>query len=710
MTNHIICLISLIYSIVMSAEGAANNPPSRHPGLSGIQKYDAISLTAERLFRRGSTVREPVVTLNINALGEQYSLTLEQNTDLIPDDVPVPEGVDRHSWYTGKVNGAEGGIVHFTISQDGVFDGVFSDKKQGTIYVEPASKHFDGPQTFNHIVYREADTDAALDAATRLRTPLDTEMYAGMQASEKKTRAVASKGESFNVCTVALYASNPFYNTQGSTVASAFTAMLNRFNVAKQVFETTATNLDVGTSKKMEKVRLQLVRWKVDTTGSAIKGLTTPTGTGVTPAAMLNAASQIEDLGVVDAKGNALCLGHMFVNYDFSGTLGLAWVGATTGALGGICDNKKSSQYGYTNVGFTSALSFGKPVPYAINGLVTAHEMGHGFGCTHDATPTTNVFLMYAYASEGTESNNNQFSQNSRNLMAPVIKRNGGCFLDVVGPVCGNLIVEESEVCDCGGTSVDSNTCAANDKCCSTDCNKLASGAKCSPLNPKQGSCCTSGCDFASNTTACTPATVNNCALAPICNGFGSCVATSNKTDGTLCDVARPCTDNLCPSFCLAGECSQSVCQNWNLTECAAPAGDSSCRVYCMMGGVCKATGTLNANANTYNIKIDEKYYKAVGSNCAFKDGLPNSGSCSPTPTNLDQAMVCKEVTVAAPPDSPIDSLAGDVTGWLQESSYGLTNYIWVIFFVLLAILLFGGSCTCCMRNRDKGGQGKIHA
>ncbi|EDQ87582.1 uncharacterized protein MONBRDRAFT_9808 [Monosiga brevicollis MX1] len=66
------------------------------------------------------------------------------------------------------------------------------------------------------------------------------------------------------------------------------------------------------------------------------------------------------------AYGANVCLAHMFTNYDFSGILGLAWVGTDTGA--GICDTR-----GY-NTGFTTVSTFGSRVSSAVAQLVLAHE------------------------------------------------------------------------------------------------------------------------------------------------------------------------------------------------------------------------------------------------------------------------------------------------------------------------------------------------
>jgi hypothetical protein len=50
-----------------------------------------------------------------------------------------------------------------------------------------------------------------------------------------------------------------------------------------------------------------------------------------------------------------MCLAHLFTHYDFTGILGLAWVGSVQGGAG-VCDKQGR------NTGFTTRLNYGSRV------------------------------------------------------------------------------------------------------------------------------------------------------------------------------------------------------------------------------------------------------------------------------------------------------------------------------------------------------------
>ena len=92
---------------------------------------------------------------------------------------------------------------------------------------------------------------------------------------------------------------------------------------------------------------------------------------------------------------------------------------------------------------------------------------------------------MYDKATSGDRYNNNKFSNCSLKSIKLNVdsKRSDAnrafCFITADKPLCGNMVVETGEQCDCG----DKNTC--KEQCCnpagtSNEC-KLKAGVDCSP-------------------------------------------------------------------------------------------------------------------------------------------------------------------------------------------------------------------------------------
>lgn len=182
-------------------------------------------------------------------------------------------------------------------------------------------------------------------------------------------------------------------------------------------------------------------------------------------------------------------------------------------------------------------------------------------------------FIMFASATSGDRPNNSKFSVCSVRNISSVLdaieenkKRN--CFSASAGAFCGNKIVEAGEECDCG---YDKFECA--DNCCyprivdkedlrlnssAKGCNRKAN-TQCSP---SQGPCCSGEtCKFvpAKKNTICKPE--SDCSLSSTCNGFSpECPQPQPMPNKTKCNNGT--------QLCINGECSGSICLEWNLSEC----------------------------------------------------------------------------------------------------------------------------------------------
>ena len=129
---------------------------------------------------------------------------------------------------------------------------------------------------------------------------------------------------------------------------------------------------------------------------------------------------------------------------------------------------------------------------------------------------------------------------------------------DVVGdpPECGNGILEEGEVCDCGTPEECTNNC-----CDATTCQPVV-GAECFT-----GACCTSQCTIASYGTECRAST-GDCDIAEYCLGSSNeCPVDEVVVNGVSCG-----SDG---SHCLNGKCPptlQAQCDN------IFPSKDTYCK------------------------------------------------------------------------------------------------------------------------------------
>ncbi|EFN65682.1 ADAM 10 [Camponotus floridanus] len=281
------------------------------------------------------------------------------------------------------------------------------------------------------------------------------------------------------------------------------------------------------------------------------------------------------------------CLAYVFTYRDFTGgTLGLAWVASASGASGGICEKFKtytetvSGLYQSTkrslNTGIITFVNYNSRVPPKVSQLTLAHEIGHNFGSPHDFPPECRPggldgnYIMFASATSGNRPNNSKFSKCSIGNISNVLdaiednkKRN--CF---TGAFCGNKIVEAGEECDCG---YDDNECV--DKCCyprqvsETDkvkndtakgCNRKY-GTQCSP---SQGPCCSSDtCQFVPFSHRVQCRAESDCSYNSTCSGRSSeCPAPLPKANKTRCNEGT--------QLCINGECTGSICLEWNMTEC----------------------------------------------------------------------------------------------------------------------------------------------
>lgn len=212
-------------------------------------------------------------------------------------------------------------------------------------------------------------------------------------------------------------------------------------------------------------------------------------------------------------------------------------------------------------------------------------------------------FIMFASATSGDRPNNSKFSSCSVGNISNVLdaindnkKRN--CFSASAGAFCGNKIVEAGEECDCG---YDDNEC--HDMCCyprivshedkklnnsATGCRRRAN-TECSP---SQGPCCSSEtCNFIPAWRKEVCKTESDCSRSSKCNGLSAeCPSPSPRPNKTRCNNGT--------QLCIDGECTGSICLEWNLTACSLTSQDTPnidkrklCELACQNGtDKCRST------------------------------------------------------------------------------------------------------------------------
>ncbi|XP_033334392.1 zinc-dependent metalloprotease kuz isoform X1 [Megalopta genalis] len=404
------------------------------------------------------------------------------------------------------------------------------------------------------------------------------------------------------------------------------------------------------------------------------------------------------------------CLAYVFTYRDFTGgTLGLAWVASASGASGGICEQFKTytetvgGMYQSTkrslNTGIITFVNYNSRVPPKVSQLTLAHEIGHNFGSPHDFPPECRPgglhgnYIMFASATSGDRPNNSKFSKcsigNISNVLDAIEDKKKNCFTASAGAFCGNKIVEAGEECDCG---YDDDECV--DKCCyprqvseldkitnktAKGCNRKA-GTQCSP---SQGPCCSSeSCQFVPLSRNVQCKAESDCSYNSTCNGRSSeCPAPLPRANKTRCNEGT--------QLCINGDCTGSICLEWNLTECfltsnVIPNIDKRklCELACQNGtdpATCRSTSEF-----------------------AHVVGLPDGGislrpgsPCDNFQGYCDVFLKCRAVDAEGPLARLKNLLLNEDT--LRTVAQWVTQFWWAVLLMGIGFIIFMGLfIKCC--------------
>lgn len=390
--------------------------------------------------------------------------------------------------------------------------------------------------------------------------------------------------------------------------------------------------------------------------------------------AMHSAYIGVEKLLMIHSSTNwnNFCLSYLLTNRDYNGILGLAWTGRE-GNSGGICSKfsklkEAPDTEGSLNTGIVTIQKYGQYLPPRLIHITLAHELGHSMGSPHDkgnecanfivSSPQGN-YLMFPYAMDGYQYNNDKLSVCSIHYIAALLKvKKDRCFVESGRPTCGNQIVEDGEQCDVG--------LKENDTCCygvnegeSLQCT-LRPGKQCSP---SQGQCCNNSCSYKPEGDLCREEA--ECTFKSFCTGETSmCPASTPKSNYTLCNSGT--------RICLNGMCRQSICAKFGLEQCDCDT--QSLYTKCQL--CCQRPGDVKSCRSTKSSELGHLFNMAA----IF---LPAGAPCEHRQGYCDKFHVCRLVDADGPiarmKNSFLNLIEFDPAAWMK------TRW-WVVLLIILTL------------------------
>ncbi|KAF9426088.1 hypothetical protein BGZ94_006953 [Podila epigama] len=322
-------------------------------------------------------------------------------------------------------------------------------------------------------------------------------------------------------------------------------------------------------------------------------------------------------------------LWHLMTKCNSGSVVGIAWTKA-------LCQMKANTQDKGKGAQITAGTGISSIT--ALEWMVVAHEIGHGFGAIHDCNskscpirkegqccPLSETvcdagakYIMNPSESTPTK----MFSPCSIKSICSTIQSSTGQCLKPPGTrttqaseanICGNGLKEPGEECDCGSAED-----CAKDPCCDGTTCKFKSGAVCDDLND---SCCLN-CQLRPAGQVCRKA-LSECDIEEVCTGTSSScpedkhVANQTPCKGTGNYTGLECANGICTSRDL--QCRQQdmpgitkQCSSSSSCDllCNDPSGSAmSCMQipgnYFVDGTSCGIGGTCQAGQCNYSGGVD---------------------------------------------------------------------------------------------------------
>uniref|UniRef100_A0A8C0G6I4 ADAM10 endopeptidase n=1 Tax=Chelonoidis abingdonii TaxID=106734 RepID=A0A8C0G6I4_CHEAB len=365
---------------------------------------------------------------------------------------------------------------------------------------------------------------------------------------------------------------------------------------------------------------------------------------------------------------NSYCLSYLLTDRDYSGVLGIAFNGQV-GDLGGICSKHRQfrDKEVSLNTGLITLQKYGQYLPPRILHLTLAHELGHSLGAPHDESEecarfsfdtTHGNYLMFSYATDGWQYNNDKFSPCSIEYIGNILRaKKDRCFVETDRPICGNQIVDPGEECDAGNNDSDPCCYAAKEpngiRC------RLKPGVQCSS---SQGLCCSHECVYKRHGELCHEET--DCTFESTCSGLtAECAAPLPKANYTLCSMGT--------RICLNGLCIGSLCVKHGLEQCdcVSTSRQEKCHLCCQQ--------PVHTCASTSSALL-ERYFNST--HIPLTPGTP----CRDRMGYCDKFHVCRLVDE----DGPIARVKNSILDFieLEDISAWMKTRWWAVLLMILTL------------------------
>ncbi|XP_061457811.1 disintegrin and metalloproteinase domain-containing protein 10-like [Rhineura floridana] len=565
------------------------------------------------------------------------------------------EPVDVSFIYSGDLQGEPGSLCHGSII-NGLFEG-FIRTWNGTYYIESAGEPLANQTSPGHsLIHHERDLDYPLwgDAesvslARRMHQRLqDSQRELTAKAPQHSLRQKRSLDYSKTSCLLHVQADHLFYRRFGS-IEAVVAQIASYVKAVNAIYE--GAEFD-GIQNIDFKVKAINIIEEGDRSESPF----------ISPEMLLMLHSK--------ANWNSYCLAFLLTDRDYSGVLGIAFNGQP-GDSGGICSKQRYFQDKEVslNTGLITLQKYGQLLAPRMIHITLAHELGHSLGAYHDESKecsrfdidtTRGKYLMFSFATDGGEFNNDKFSPCSIAYIANILRvKKDVCFAETDRPICGNRIVDPGEECDVGNEDADA-CCYGPAEPSGIRC-RLKPGALCSP---SQGLCCSHECVPKPRGERCQAET--DCASESVCSGEeAKCPAALPKANFILCAMqSRVCLNGLCMgSLCIQHGLEQCDCVSVSLRE--------RCQLCCQLpeqAGTCAST-----TSPTWGRFFNGSEVPLIpGSPCGEKTGY------------CDRFHVCRFVDE----DGPVARVKNFILDFIEMEDVAtwMKTHWWAVLLVILTL------------------------